>query len=72
MLLLPEDIKVEPSQPRGPPGGQHVGIGRSGVKVTHMPSGTVAICESCRSQHLNRAVAIRMIEAAITDPDFGR
>jgi protein subunit release factor A len=52
------------------PGGQHVGFTSTGVKVTHIPSGIIAICEAHRSQHKNRTVACDMIMAALTHPTF--
>ena len=38
----------------------------NGVRVTHIRTGTVAYVEAARSQHLNRATAIEMIEAALS------
>ena len=64
------DIKIEAWPPRQPPGGQHVGTGPSGVKVTHISSGIEACVEIGRSQHINRMIAVEMIEAAITHPKF--
>lgn len=64
-----EDLKIESSDPR-PVGGQHFGTGPSGVKITHIPTGTEAICRSSRSQHLNREIAMDMILAALTHPRF--
>lgn len=52
-----------------PPGGQRVGV-TCGVKVKHIPTGTIAIVITHRSQHKNRGIAVRMIEAALTDPEF--
>lgn len=69
-LIDPADLKIEFWPPRQPPGGQHVGSGPSGVKVTHLPSGIQACVEIGRSQHVNREIAIGMIEAAITHPRF--
>ncbi len=67
-MIPPEDLEVSLYNPR-PPGGQHVGT-PTGVKVVHLPTGLIAICQNSRSQHRNRGVAVRMIEAALTDPDF--
>ncbi len=50
-------------------GGQHAGV-RSGVKVEHLPTGLIAIVQSERSQHRNKNIAVRMIEAGLTDPEF--
>ena len=70
-MIPPEDIKCESWPPRtGSPGGQHVGTGPSGVKVTHLPSGIEACVEIGRSQFDNRNIAMDMILAAITHPRF--
>ena len=68
--MNPEDLRVESWPPRKPPGGQHVGTGPCGVKITHIPSGIEACVEVSRSQHVNREIAMNMIEAAITHPRF--
>lgn len=65
-MIPPEDLKVE-AYSRIPPGGQHVGI-TIGVKVEHIPTGTIAICQTFRSQHRNKIIAMHMIEAALTHP----
>jgi len=70
VLLKPEDLKVEHWPPRTDRGGQHVGTGPSGVKVTHIPSGIEAFVEIGRSQFINREIAVNMIEAAVTHPRF--
>lgn len=41
-----------------------------GVQVTHMPSGLVARCHLCRSTHRNKEIAVSMIEAALTHPQW--
>lgn len=48
------------------PGGQHAGTPVSSIRVTHIPSGVMAQCGACRSQHKNRTIAVGMIEAALT------
>lgn len=51
-------------------GGQHTnGPDLSPVRVTHIPTGTVAEVGHQKSQHRNRHAAIRMIEAHLTDPE---
>jgi protein subunit release factor A len=69
-VIPPEDVKVEIWPPRKTVGGQHVGAGPSGVKVTHLPSGIEAFVEIGRSQFDNRNIAMDMILAAITHPRF--
>jgi protein subunit release factor A len=55
------DLKIE-SYPVISPGGQHVSVVRSGVKVTHVPTGLIAISDCERSQLKNKNVAMGMIE----------
>lgn len=67
-LIPTDELKVEVVV-RLHQGGQHVGYTSEPVKVTHIPTGIVAIVQ-CRSQHRSRQVAIEMIEAALTSPTF--
>lgn len=69
-MFDPNDIRTEPWPTRKPPGGQQVGTGPSGVKVTHVPSGIEACVDIGRSQFVNREIAINMIEAAVTHPRY--
>lgn len=69
-MIDQSDIKVESWPPRTDRGGQHVGTGPSGVKVTHIPSGIEACVSIGRSQFTNREIAIDMIVAALTNPKF--
>lgn len=62
--IPPEHLKVE-TLSRTPKGGQHVGQFDTGVKITHLPTGLVAICEAERSQFKNRNVALQMLEYGI-------
>ena len=64
--IPPPDLLVETYQPH-PPGGQHVGVYR-GVKITHLPTGLIAICDSERSQHRNKQVAMDMLLGGLTSP----
>ena len=66
-MIPADDLKVETVHQHQ--GGQHVGYTSEPVKVTHIPTGIVAIVE-CRSQHRSRLVAVEMIEAALTSPHF--
>ena len=68
-LIDPLELVIE----RWPPnelGGQHVGSGPRGIKITHLPTGMVAIMTSSRSQHQNQQVAMAMIEGGLTCPKF--
>lgn len=43
------------------PGGQHVNRRESGVRLTHRPSGIVVVCREERSQHRNKATALKRL-----------
>ena len=68
-MIDAEHLKIE-IWPERQVGGQHVGTGPNGVRITHLPSGIVACCETERSQHINRMIAMEMIEAAVTHPRY--
>ncbi len=63
------DLLIE-RWPVVPVGGQHVGTGPNGVKITHLPTGLVAMCDTERSQHRNRTIALDMIMGGLTSPGF--
>lgn len=63
------DLEIE-IWPQRPPGGQHVGAGPRGVKITHIPSGLIAISDAGRSQHVNRQIAMDMLLGGLTSPKF--
>lgn len=69
-MLNADELKVEIWPPRESRGGQHVGTGPYGVRVTHLPSGIQAFVENGRSQHVNKEIALNMIEAAVTHPQY--
>jgi len=69
MTDLPPECQVEIWPPRIGVGGQTVGI-TTGVKITHIPTGTEAFCNVGRSQHVNRMIAADMMISALTHPRF--
>ena len=62
--LREEDIEMEVFRASGA-GGQHVNKTSSAVRLRHTPTGIVVSCQQERSQHKNRAVALKMLKAAL-------
>ena len=62
--INPADLRVDTYRASGA-GGQHVNKTESAIRITHLPTNTVVQCQNDRSQHKNRAAAMKQLKAKL-------
>ncbi len=67
--IEPDDLKVEVFRSSGP-GGQHMQKTSSAVRLTHLPTRLVVTCQSERSQHQNKEIALRILNSRLLEVEL--